>query len=188
MGFLLTLIVTQTGILDSAHTKEVIATAADLVEATRNFKERYKVLPGDHPAATAQIPGVLVDGDGNGLIDGAEPNIVMSHLFFAGITKGGANVLQGSYGRVWVMSYGLATSLVTPCLNAAQVPTPVNGGGPTPKALNVIVFQGLPTGIAFDIDNKFDDGVFNTGSIRASSAYSGLGVPDHVACFAMPLF
>jgi len=106
----------------------------------------------------------------------------MDHLFKAGLTKGGPGVMQGPYGSIWVMSYGLAISGGSPCQPSVATP-PV-----APKALNYIVFQNLPAAIAQDIDTKFDDGVFNTGTVLASSAYTGAGVPDVVACFAMPMF
>ena len=45
--------------------------------------------------------------------------------------------------------------------------------------------DNLPWDVAMEIDTKYDDGVYNTGNIRANEDYTAAGSP--VAYFYMPL-
>lgn len=179
-----------TSMLDEAKTNDVIAIAADLSEAARIFKEKYKMLPGDAPNVGAVLPGVAApyggstdEGNGNGEIGtAAESHNATDHLFRAELVRrrpGGHIVSR--YGNVWIMARTLAITGDSPC------GTPIDNTAPEPIARNVIVFSNLPVEAAREIDTKFDDGNPSQGSIRASTPYVGEDSVPVVLCFAVPL-
>ena len=195
---ILVAVLKSTSVVDSAKGNDVIAMAGDLSESARRYREKYQYLPGDDPGAVANLtPPVLGAGDGNGLIDFnaanvMEPNLVPNHLFQAGmirVTPDPVNgvILKSHYGQVWLMSLGLAAAAGGPGGNPCGTAVTYNNVNPNPPARNVIVFANLPSSIAAQIDQKYDDGVFNSGAIRASAAYNAAANAPPIACFAMPL-
>jgi prepilin-type N-terminal cleavage/methylation domain-containing protein len=195
VAILIASVLKASSVINDAKANDLIAIAGDLSTAARQFRDRYHYLPGDDPKANADLPApVAPNGDGNGLIDFnasgvMEPNNAANHLVQAGLIRAMTDpvlgtVLKTSFGMVWLMSFQLAAgsgSSGSPCGAA------VDSTAPAPSAQNVIVFANLPSALALQIDQKFDDGVFNTGSIRGSAPYStGANAPP-VACFAMPL-
>lgn len=179
-------ILTTQSLISSARTQDTIAIATDLSQAARDFRSKFGALPGDHPQATIQIPGTAANGNGNGDIgaphDTAEVAAAADHLNRAGMIRAvdPAGRITSRFGIVWVMSAALAADPSSPCGTA------LNLAGLPPAARNVIVFGALPIEVAAEIDLKHDDGVFNTGRIRASSTYAA-PAGAKVACFAMPL-
>jgi prepilin-type N-terminal cleavage/methylation domain-containing protein len=194
-AILFAIVLKSTSVTDSARANDLIAIAGDLSDAARQFRDKYKYLPGDDPTATTDLPGPgTANGDGDGLIDAAEPNLVANHLFQAGLIRvspntGGGFVMKSYYGNVWLMSFDLASGTggtVSPC-GSAIVSAPT---APPPVARNVIVFANIPSAIARQIDQKYDDGLPHSGSIRASvtaTQYDTSSSAPAVACFAMPL-
>lgn len=179
---MLAAVLTATSVLQRGKVQDTIAVAFDLSQATRQFREKYRALPGDDPIASTQLPATADNGDGDGLIQIAaknEPDLATDNLARAGLIRVGPNGrINSQYGDVWLMSYSLAKGANSPC--GAAVDSTV----PEPTSPNVIVFSRLPADVAREIDGKFDDGNALTGAIRASSAYvSG----TTIACFSMPL-
>lgn len=168
-------------LLRAARVNDVITTANDLRFAVSAFKDRYKVLPGDHPTASAEITGAAGNGNGNGVITNFgtpdEWNLVPDHLFNAGYIKGGTGTIRTTYGEAWVVARTVATAGGSPCGAA------VDNSAPLPVANNMILLSDLPGDAAEEIDAKFDDGVFDSGSVRASDNYA----TETVRCLALPL-
>jgi hypothetical protein len=52
-------------------------------------------------------------------------------------------------------------------------------------AAHYIRYANLPWDVALEIDTKYDDGVYNTGTIRANEAYTAAGSP--VSYLYLPL-
>jgi len=202
------MVLKSSSVSDSAKANDVIAVAADLSEATRQFKERYKYLPGDDPLASSQLPNVAVAqvGDGNGLIDfdaltNLEPSLAPLHLFQAGLIRVSADPgnavtgisLRSHFGTVWLMSFAMAATPAGSGGGSTPCGVSIFGGSP-PVQLNSVVFANIPAGVAQQIDAKYDDGFPNTGAIRASGyginptqVYDTTSSAPAVACFAMPL-
>ncbi len=168
-------------LIRAARVNDVISIVNDLRFSVNAFKDRYKVLPGDHPTASAEIPGVTANGNGNGLITNFgnpdEWDLVPDHLFNAGYIKGGTGTIRTSYGQAWIVARTVAVGGGSPC------GTGVDNTAPVPVVNNMIVFSDIPGDAAEEIDAKFDDGVFNTGAARASDSYA----TDTVRCLALPL-
>ncbi len=178
IGLLIGGVMQGQSLIRAAKVKDIITTATDLSGAAATFKTRYHVLPGDHPAATTEIPGAVGNGNGNGVISVAESANVPSHLFASGFIKGGATApIRTTYGAVWLVQRSSAITAASPCGAA------VNNAAPALTINNVIVFSTLPGDAAEEIDRKLDDGLFNSGTIRGSAAYSN----STVQCIALPL-
>ena len=162
----------------AAKVRDIITTAADLTTAAAAFKARYGVLPGDAPTATTEIQGAIGNGNGDGQISAAESANVPNHLFAAGFIKGGAIApIRTTYGSVWLVQRSVAIAAGSPCGVA------VNSTAPAAPVNNMVVFSNLPGDAAAEIDGKLDDGLFNSGAIRGSVAYSNA----IVQCIALPL-
>ena len=176
IGLLIGGVMQGQSLIRAAKVRDIIITATDLSASAAAFKQRYHMLPGDHPTATAEIQGAVGNGNGNGLISAAESSNVPNHLFTSGFIKGGAVApITTVYGSVWLVQQSVAITGGSPCGTAVTASAPpVN---------NVIVFSNLSGEAAGEIDTKMDDGVFSTGSIRGSIDYSN----DSVQCLAMPL-
>lgn len=177
IGLLLGGIMQGQSLIRAANVRDLITTATDLSAAVSAFKERYQMLPGDHPTATADIAGAVGNGNGNGVISAAESTNVPSHLIAAGFIKGAAGPVRTRFGSVWVVQQTTAQAGGAPCGAA------VNSAAPAPVANNVIVFGNLPGDVAEEIDAKLDDGTFDSGSVRGSAAYTN----NTVQCLALPL-
>lgn len=177
IGLLVAGIMQGQSLMRAAKVRDMLATATDLSSAANSFKERYRVLPGDHPTATAEIQGATANGNGDGLISVAESANVPNHLISAGLIKGGAGNIRTGYGFAWIVQRTTAMAGGSPCGVA------VNSTAPVPAVNNMIVFSNLPGDVAMEIDTKLDDGLFNAGSVRASAAYTN----TTVQCLALPL-
>ncbi len=115
------------------------------------YYDRYGYYPGDDPDATLHQWSIApTDGDGDGIIDGAEQPDVFEHLRGAGLLGGtGNNYPSNPYGGRYIVSYN---------------PYGVQGNG--------VYAERIPGEVGEATDNKLDDGTFNTGSIRANNGYN----------------
>ena len=80
------------------------------------------------------------------------------------------------------MATTLATDATSPCGTAVS-----NANPEQMIARNMIVFNRLTAEAAREVDTKLDDGVWDTGTIRASETYDGPDPRRIILCFAMPL-
>ena len=184
IAILLGSILTTQSLIQSARVQDTIAIASDLSQATRDFRTKFGALPGDHPRATTQVAGATVDGNGDGEIGtAAETAAATDHLNRAGMIRppDAAGQMLSRYGLVRLMSTGFAFA----SCNAGGVNLDFTGIPVTLR--NWVVLSTLPSEVAAEIDRKLDDGVFNTGRIRGTSAYTGAGALAQVLCLAIPL-
>ncbi len=166
-------------LLADMKSKEAIKRLLDVRAAVAQFKERYRFLPGDFPAAN-EIANISVDcktegsgvGDGNGLIrygpfpvvTPSEGSCALDHLFKSGIYP--SNSIPTGFGAIRLMSRQ----------NSIAYYTFAKGGPPAYPAYNVrdtvrnvIVLEDIPCRVATAIDNALDDGdLMNTNGMVAS--------------------
>ncbi|MFA6204243.1 MAG: prepilin-type N-terminal cleavage/methylation domain-containing protein [Gallionella sp.] len=136
------------------------------------YRDRYNAIPGDDPKAATRWPGpytapslIGVNGTGDGLISGAWA------------TCGSAASTNANENCLFMHDLRLS-GLITGALNPAD---PINAYGGVIRALqssvvtntSVVVglnlcFGNLPSKAAEAIDASFDDGVPNTGNVRAA--------------------
>lgn len=163
IGFLIGGLLKLTAIRQSAQAKDVISMAGDISAAVSSFKENYKYLPGDFPAAANEIANVAAaclaggadGGDGDGSISATESLCVPEHLFRAGLTKaqigaGGLYVFNSAFGPVTIISAALSKGGL-----AGALPATVQ---------NVIEFTNLPCDVALELDQKMDNANLTTGN------------------------
>lgn len=184
--------------IDSAKSADIITTTKDLTAAIAEFKSRYHYLPGDIPAASADLSEIAsgsacdfalsTAGIGDGRIDAvAEIRCVSQHLGAAGLVSKAAadGSFNGAYGRVWLMSRESSlNTAVTQCDQASGAGVALLGTQHSMKP-TVAVFERVPSDVAQKIDTEFDDGNATTGTIRGSVVYSP---GSTIACFGMPVY
>ena len=176
IGLLLGGILKGQELINSAKAKSFAQDFRNIQTALYGYQDRFKALPGDHPAADTALPAPTADlataaTRGNGQINGVwdsaiatdESCLFWQHLrkagFYAGPTNEGAvNCATGSAyvpvnadgGRI-----GISSTM------QIQNPTPMTG------SFNICSF-GILGKFAKQLDTQLDDGNTQTGSLRAS--------------------
>lgn len=149
-------------IIKNAKAKRLVNQQKEIIAAIMAYSDRYGYLPGDDAAKTAHGWTTSHDGGANGNVSDysaaclstdttVESCLVWEHLRFANLISGTTN---------------------------PQAPNNVFGGTVGFGSTNVYgeaglwsVFTAVPYDIAAMVDLQYDDGVYNTGSIRGSAAY-----------------
>ncbi|HHG75490.1 MAG TPA: prepilin-type N-terminal cleavage/methylation domain-containing protein [Persephonella sp.] len=160
IGIILGAVLKGQELIKNAKEKRLYNTYREMIAAINTYLDRYNALPGDDPRASSRWSG-QPDGNGNGQIAGLnfgctnttaqESCYLWQHLRVSGIISGDSNDRRninhpfgGKVGVGWATFHGLTD--------------------------HWIGFQNIPEDIALSIDEKYDDGVYNTGSIRASGS------------------
>ncbi len=142
--------------------QNVMKDVSMLAKATEQFNTMYGGLPGDLWNATEKF-GVsnTINGNGNGVIDTAgEQALAFQQLGLAGLIK-------GSYPSTWTSQSAMPGSLPNSTFffgslnNAASISFAAMGAT---QANRIAV---LSPGDMLQIDKKYDDGLPNSGTIRA---------------------
>jgi prepilin-type N-terminal cleavage/methylation domain-containing protein len=166
IGLLLGGILKGQEMITQAKIKNLINDFNGVTVAVTSYQDRYRALPGDDPNADTRwtVPAPA-KGNGDGTVQGlynqdatlpaAESRLFWQHLriagFIPGLTTGtsaGAQPPNATGGIIGVESGVLNT----------------NGMGFTSL---IVCFSNLPEKVASAIDGQMDDGVPNTGQVRA---------------------
>ncbi len=154
IGLLIGGVLKGQAMIQNAKVKRVVKSADELRAAFYTFYDKYGAYPGDENLANSP-PGDTTDGNGNGLIAlNPEAPYVFQDLVSAGIIDG---VFDGT-----------ATSLPKHAFGGVYLILWVNPGSGNN---HYIRYNNLPWDVALEIDTKYDDGVYNTGTIRANEDY-----------------
>ena len=155
--------------IKNAKVKRTIKMADEFRAAVYSFYDKYGLLPGDENKADIP-PGDDNEGDGDGQMGDDERFAVFEDLQNAKLISGsydGTSDLpkhpfgDDIYGIYWVDAPG------------------------EPGTDHFIRFENLPWDVCLEIDTKYDDGVWNEGSIVGDEDYIEANSP--VARFYMPL-
>src|SRR5215470_6238905 len=90
IGLLLGGVLKGQELITGARVRNLISQQDGIKAAFFGFQDRYRALPGDYAAASANINGVTISGDGNGHIEGPnaggtyETLLAWNHLTAAG--------------------------------------------------------------------------------------------------------
>jgi len=202
IGLLLGGILKGQEMITQAKIKNIVNDFNGITVAVTSYQDRYRALPGDDLNATTRwTTQAPASGNGNGAIAGlynappgasapasaAESNLFWQHLRIAGFVAGATT--------------GAASG--TPPPNAAGGLIGVESGTPGTNGLGftslILCFSNLPEKIASAVDGQMDDGVPNTGQVRAqlqvgsnpptattaagaASAYVETGVNQYLMC------
>lgn len=167
IGLLLGGVLKGQELITSARVRNLITQQDGVKAAYFGFLDRYRALPGDYGAATANVPGCAACqiGDNNGqiLLNGAilESISAWEHLSKAGF-------ITGSYVYAAVAApantpanpYGSLVQLIFD--NVYQDAAPV-------ARHNLKTGNNIPSDILAEVDRKIDDGMGNAGQLRFST-------------------
>ncbi len=94
IGLLLGGVLKGQELITGARVRNLISQQDGIKAAFFGFQDRYRALPGDYAAASTNINGVTITGDGNGRIEGPnaagtyETLLAWNHLTAAGFLNG----------------------------------------------------------------------------------------------------
>lgn len=159
IGLLLGGVLKGQQMIANAKIKSLVTHANGLAAAIYSYQDRYKALPGDDPRATTNLPGAtggcaaanLVNGGGNGQIGEywAAPEHLACAGFITGTYNGTSEYILSPYGTNVIIYYETVSG----------------------KTGNDIRYFNLPADVAQAFDAAIDDGVYNTGVVRAGADY-----------------
>ena len=157
IGLLIGGVLKGQSMIQNAKVKRVVNQANELRAAIMSFYDKYGVYPGDENVDAIPSGGADTEGDGDGQIEtaGAEDHGMFMDLQLSGL-------ISGSYNGTTDMPYHAFGDNVTMYW--------VDPGPGTAK--HYFMFYNLPAEVCLEIDVKYDDGVYNTGSILGSAAYT----------------
>ena len=181
IGLLVGSILKGQEMMSSAKVRNLADTTSAVQTAYFGFVDRYQAVPGDMNSVLAgQALGVAVVGGGNdnGRVDnppGAtvynEPNALWEHLTQSGF-------LQGAYLGTPAVEPDTTNNLapLNSFNNVMTIGRTPDYMGSNPVGLNVGIGRGIPVKIIQELDIKLDDGVPDTGILRASAVDGTIAV------------
>ena len=155
IGLLLGGVLKGQGLIDSARVKNIIQQSTSLTAAVNAYQDKFRALPGDDVQGTTHAPGATGNGNGDGQI--AEYLLAPQHLALSGFITGSFN--------------GTSDFMTSAQGGAVYIYNDVVGG----RGGNGVRLDNLPDSFAEQVDSKLDDGKYNTGSVRATAAYTNNG-------------
>ncbi len=154
IGLILGAILKGQGMIKNAKIKRVKSDIDSLVAAVYGYQDRYNYLPGDDPVDRWGI-GTTGDGDGT-WAETTDRTLAWRHLMYADFISGdptqtSETVLakRNPFGGAYYFRY--------------------NGT----LGKNYVLVDNIPSDAAASLDEKYDDGTWNTGDIRANADYTG---------------
>jgi len=182
IGLLLGGILKGQEMIIQAKVKNSITDFSGVSAAYFGYQDRYRALPGDDAAAT-RWGAAVIPGDGNRVLVGAynavdvavpvagtaETILWWDHLRRSGFITGASGGIKP------VNSFGGALGVQTG--NGAAAPIAVLPGA-TGFTNLIMCSQNLPDKVAIALDVQMDDGVPNTGAVRAVAGSGDQAVID----------
>ena len=158
-------------LITNAKIKRVENDFSGISAAIFAYQDRYGVLPGDDPSASARFSGTwgaADNGNGNGTIAGAwdstdntdESRLVWKHLRGAGLVSGPVDNSNASYDQPRNSFGGLIGIDVSLYNTSGQN----------------VVFGAIPGDIAQIIETRGDDGVPSTGGIQSHASETAYAI------------
>ena len=171
IGLLIGGVLKGQAMIQNARIKRVVKSADEIRAAIYTYLDKYGMFPGDENSTTTP-PNDTNNGDGSGQISAGEADQVFEDLVLADIIggdfdgNGEDSIPRHAFGDTYRVLW-------------------VNPGGVNARVDHYIRYDNLPWDVALEIDTKYDDGVFNTGTIRANEDYTAANSP--IGFFYMPL-
>jgi len=157
IGLLIGGVLKGQAMIQNAKVKRIIKSADELRAAVFSYYDKYGMYPGDESLTTSP-PNDTHNGGGNGQISYGESDMLFEDLALAGFIAGN---YDGDGADSWP-THAFGNTYYIYWIDPA-------GGTDTN---HYIRYNNLPWDVALEIDTKFDDGVYNTGTIRGSAAYT----------------
>jgi len=168
IGIILGAVLKGQELVNNAKIKRAYNQQREAFAGIYTYFDKYGKYPGDDPNAATRWVGTT-SGDNDGLIDG----------FTFGCAVGAATETCQTWRHM------RNANLISGDTASAQNPSNIFGGSigvgyATVQTLTTqwIGLDNVPADVAESIDVQYDDGIYNTGSIRASAVYTTLAVID----------
>jgi len=183
IGLLLGGVLKGQELINSAKAKSLVNDFRTMSTAVYAYQDRFRFMPGDDPAVVQHVAGTLAttpgtpETQGNGRIGGNwnsttatdESRLVWQHLRLANLLTGPTVESDPAYlprnadnGTIGITS----TSPITPATGSAPDSRPMTGAF-------FICSSGITARLARQVDSTMDDGVTNTGNVRAMIDVNG---------------
>ena len=160
IGLLIGGIIKGQELIKNAKVKRVMKQVDEVRAAVTSYQDRYAFLPGDDSAATTHTgDSTLTNGDGNGSIGSGEAPDLFMHLAASGLITGSYTTATSSYPR---NSFGGWSAVYWATIQG--------------KTTHWFITTVIPGDVGNIIDTSYDDGIYNTGSIRGSADYTAASV------------
>ena len=154
IGLLIGGVLKGQAMIQNAKVKRVAKQADEMRAAVMAFYDKYGMYPGDENIA-AIPPGADSEGNGSGQITGNELYEVFRDLQLAGLISGVYNgtsdLPRHAFGDNVLLYW------VDPGPGTAQ---------------HYLRFDNLPADVCLELDTKYDNSTWNSGSIVGSAAYT----------------
>jgi prepilin-type N-terminal cleavage/methylation domain-containing protein len=160
IGLLIGGVLKGQAMIQNAKVKRVSKQADEIRAAVMSFYDKYGMYPGDENI-DAIPPGTDNEGNGSGQINPAEQFEVFQDLQLAGLISG---IYDGT-GDLPRHAFGdtVLLTFVDPGPGTAQ---------------HYLTFANLPADVCLELDTKYDNSTWDSGSIIGSAAYTtGTTVP-----------
>lgn len=170
IGLLIGGVLKGKGMIESTKMKRVKSDTDGIVAAVYTYQDRYNALPGDDAIQRTFAGTIIAAGNGNGLLDTATERVNTWRAII------GAELVAGDATQT-------AEAIVakkTPYGGAYRFRNGTQGN----KNGNYIDADNMPSNIIQALDEKYDDGVWNTGDIQANNTYPATPVNRDMYWFA----
>ncbi len=157
IGILVGGILKGMAMVQEAKVKRIVKSADELRAAVMTFYDKYGMYPGDENSNNFP-PGDHHRGNGDGQISYGEADMLFEDLVNAGIISGNYD----GAGEDSIPNHAFGDKYRLYWTNP--------GGGA--QTNHWIRYENLPWDVCLEIDTKYDDGVYNSGSIRANEDYT----------------
>jgi len=168
IGLLIGGILKGKAMIQNAKVKRVVKQADEVRAAVMSFYDKYGMYPGDENS-TSFPPNDSHNGNGDGQISLGEADMVFEDLMKAGFIGGN---FDGD-GEDSIPNHAFGDKYRVYWVNP--------GSGYD----HFIRFENLPWDVCLEIDTKYDDGKYDSGSIRGNEDYTEANSP--IGYFYMPL-
>lgn len=167
IGLLLGGVLKGQEMIENAKIKNLINDINGVSTAFQAYRDRYKVLPGDDPRAATRGWTSAVAGNGGGTLqnnnafragNNGENMLLWQHLRYAGFISGDPSGTTQNDGRAHPFH---AYDGYIGVSNSANANFGFGMRG------NIICLSNVPGKAAEAVDSNLDDGIPNTGSVRA---------------------
>ena len=161
IGLLITGVLKGEALIQNAKVKKLVNQKDSITAAFYTYYDRYNYYPGDCNKADIPVTGHSDAGNFNGQIDANNErwilfqDLVLAQIINGGYTGVANDVPPNPFGGYAYIQY-----------------QGVPAGSAIPLNSNCVLLTQIPYDVARQIDLKYDDGVYNTGTIRSNTDYT----------------
>ncbi len=165
IGIIVGLVIKGQSLIVKGQMKQLFKQRQDIGTAFQGYCDRFAYFAGDDPGASSRYSGVT-NGNGNGRV-GVGSSVTAPDFSCAG--TGTEQCDLWSELRQANLLGGTGFTNPRHVFNGSVALT-YNSPGTT-GAGHWLAFQGVPSDVCRGLDKRYDDGIWNTGSIQGASDY-----------------